>query len=50
MALLVERDGETMPVYSIASALRYLWISTWVSLRAYREESKELSSIIGERE
>jgi len=49
MALLVERDGETMPVTSIASALRYVWISTWVSLRAYRQETQELSAIVGRR-
>lgn len=49
MALLVERDGLTMPVDSMASALHYVWISTWVSLKIYRDETRALAAIVGKR-
>jgi hypothetical protein len=40
MALLVERDGNSMPAESLASALHYVWIYVWAS----REESRKMLS------
>jgi hypothetical protein len=37
LALLVERDGESMPVESIANALRYIWIAVWETAKVYRQ-------------
>jgi hypothetical protein len=41
MALLIERDGTTMPVESLVTALHYVWISAWVGLKVYRDALKD---------
>lgn len=44
IALLLERDGMSMPPASLASAVRCLWIFTWEQLKAYREDLQQLGA------
>jgi hypothetical protein len=37
LALLVERDGEMMTAGSLASALRYVWITTWDTAKFFKK-------------
>jgi hypothetical protein len=36
-ALLVEREGKSMPADSLASAIRYIWIYTWSHAKTFRK-------------
>ena len=38
MALLVERDGDSMPTGSLASALHYIWKHVWASREEFRKK------------
>jgi hypothetical protein len=44
LALLVERDGKTMPVDSLVFAVRYLWIIAFWALKSQRIELHQFGS------
>ena len=45
LALLLERDAATMPVHSLAYAVRYLWIGLFEVTKAYHSEFQALSRV-----
>lgn len=49
VALLLERDGQRMPVDSLAYAVRHIWLYTFYTLQAFRDELVKVAGQIRER-
>jgi hypothetical protein len=48
LALLVVRDAAKMSADSLASSLRYVWVSAWTALSVYRTALGEMSAEVNE--